>query len=104
MQTYTIQDYVNKLNNVSLDYSAAKHSELIQVFRVEEGRKYAKVVQEYANCDFGSGLSVHSFVDKETGDIYKPASWKAPAKGVRYNLRDLENIPVDIFGSYLYAR
>jgi hypothetical protein len=26
--------------------------------------------------------SVHCFIDKQTGQIYKSASWKAPAKGV----------------------
>ena len=31
--------------------------------------------------------SVHAFVDKQTGQVYKPASWAAPAKHVRYDLR-----------------
>lgn len=30
--------------------------------------------------------SIYAFIDKETGDIFKPASWKAPAKGVRGNV------------------
>ena len=30
--------------------------------------------------------SVHAFIDKKTGEVYKPASFKAPAKHVRYNL------------------
>jgi len=100
---YKVQDYVDALNMASRKYSAENGSELYQVFRIQNGRKYAKVVQEYADDSLGSGLSVHSFVDKATGDIYKPASWKAPAKGVRFNLRDLPKIPLDIFGSYLYA-
>lgn len=99
---YNIQDYVDALNLRARAYSDHHGSELSQVFRVENGRKYAKVVQEYADQSCGRGLSVHAFVDKETGDIYKPASWKAPAKGVRYNLRDLPQIKLDIFGSYLY--
>ena len=42
---------------------------------VDFGRKYAKVVV---------GDSVHTFVNKENGDILKAASFKAPAKnGVR---------------------
>ena len=28
----------------------------------------------------GGSRSVHSFVEKETGPIWKAASWKAPAK------------------------
>ena len=31
--------------------------------------------------------SVHAFVDKKTGQVYKPASWQAPAKHVRFDLR-----------------
>ncbi len=31
--------------------------------------------------------SAHAFVDKKTGEVYKSASWKSPAKGVRYDLR-----------------
>ena len=30
--------------------------------------------------------SVHAFIDQKTGDVFKPASFKAPAKGVRYNV------------------
>jgi len=58
--------------------------------------------------DSGS-RSVHAFVDKKTGEVYKPASFKAPAKIVRYNLlliKDrewlLEN--ADWAGGYLYVR
>jgi hypothetical protein len=53
--------------------------------------------------------SVHCFIDKKTGEMYKSSSWKAPAKGVRYDLRLikdrewlLEN--ADWAGGYLYAR
>ena len=71
---------------------------------IEEGKKYLKVVIR----THGSG-SVHCFVDKNTGEVYKSASWKAPAKGVRYNLldatsRDLCYRSADWAGSYLYLR
>lgn len=57
-------------------------------FLIEEGRKYYKIVQRDANF---KGGSVHAFVDKVNGDLYKAASWSAPAKGVRFNLeKDLE--------------
>ena len=71
---------------------------------IESGKKYHKVVF----IDGGGGRSVHCFVDKQTGQVYKSASWKAPAKGVRYDLRLikdreylLEN--ADWAGGYLYA-
>jgi hypothetical protein len=72
---------------------------------IESGKKYHKVVF----IDGGGGRSVHCFVDKQTGQVYKSASWKAPAKGVRYDLRlikdreyVLENC--DWAGGYLYAK
>ena len=53
--------------------------------------------------------SVHAFVDKKTGDVYKPASFKAPAKIVRYNLLRIESREqcyqrADWAGGYLYVR
>ena len=48
-------------------------------------------------------------VDKKTGELYKSASYKAPAKGVRYDLRIIEQREwllqhADWAGGYLYAR
>ena len=63
-------------------------------FDYEIGKKYIKVffleyqdANEYLGRKAGySKGSVHCFVDKNTGEVYKPASWKAPAKIVRFNL------------------
>jgi len=71
----------------------------------EGGRKYHKIVMEYENGQ----RSVHAFVDKKTGEVYKPASFKSPAKGVRYDLRIIEQREwllehADWAGSYLYQR
>ncbi len=73
-------------------------------FYFETGRKYHKIIMN-AN----GSRSVHAFVDKKTGSLLKSASWKAPAKGERFNLlliKDrewlLEN--ADWSGQYLYAR
>jgi len=74
-------------------------------FYPETGRKYHKIIM----VDSSGGRSVHAFVDKKTGKVYKSASWKAPAKGVRYDLRIIsqrewlmEN--ADWAGGYLYAK
>ena len=74
-------------------------------YQVETGKKYHKVIF----VDGGGSRSVHCFVDKQTGEVYKSATWKSPAKGVRYDLRLikdreylLEN--ADWSGGYLYAR
>ena len=82
------------------DYKAGKD---LYKFSIVTGRKYHKIVQ---TCTDGA-QSVHAFVDKNTGELYKPASWKAPAKDVRFDLRIiserewvLENC--DWSGGYLY--
>jgi hypothetical protein len=74
-------------------------------YQVETGKKYHKVIMVNSNMS----RSVHCFIDKQTGEVYKSASWKSPAKGVRYDLRLikdrewlLEN--ADWSGGYLYAR
>ena len=73
-------------------------------FTIESGRKYHKIIMNAAGQ-----RSCHAFVDKKTGSLLKSASWKAPAKGERFNLlliKDrewlLEN--ADWSGQYLYAR
>ena len=73
-------------------------------FYPETGRKYHKIIMNAAGS-----RSVHAFVDKKTGQVYKSASWKAPAKGVRYDLRIIEQREwllqhADWAGSYLYLR
>lgn len=52
-------------------------------------------------------LSVHAFVDRETGEVYKAASLLAPARGVRYEIATDEGMRqiVMVFdqeGTYLY--
>jgi hypothetical protein len=74
---------------------------------MEVGRKYIKVWQ--SKCYDGvvrEGRSCFMFVDKETGACYKPASSKAPAKGIRFYIESLLETPevVDQYGSFLYRR
>ena len=69
----------------------------------ETGRKYHKIIM----VDSGSSRSVHAFVDKKTGEVYKSESWKSPAKGVRFDLRLIEQREwllenADWAGGYLY--
>ena len=83
---------------------ALKNGECDYDFFIEEGRKYLKIVM-----DARGSKSVHAFVDKKTGEVYKAASYKAPAKGVRFDLRLIEQREwllenADWAGSYLYAR
>ncbi len=72
-------------------------------FYIESGRKYHKLIMETN----GNSRSVHAFVDKNSGAVYKAASFKAPAKGIRYYLLD-DNSREECFarcdwsGGYLY--
>ena len=87
-------------------------------FKVKSGKKYYKIVQQEFETWEGSKNfnqyrdgSVHAFVNKETGEVYKPASWAAPAKHVRYDLRIIKHREF-LFnsnntgwaGGYLYIR
>ena len=82
-------------------------------FRVQSGRKYYKIIQQDYDTfrdrnEYRDG-SVHAFVEKTTGDVYKPAGWAKPAQHVRYNLLDdksRENclLSCDWAGGYLYMR
>ena len=63
-------------------------------FKVKTGKKYYKIVQQEFETWEGSkyygqyrDASVHAFVDKKTGQVFKPASWQAPARHVRFDLR-----------------
>ena len=64
-------------------------------FVFKTGKKFHKVyflqyeeANDFYNRKAGyTAGSVHCFIDKQTGEVYKPASWKAPAKIVRFDLR-----------------
>ena len=84
-------------------------------FVIKNGRKYYKIMQHEFDTfrdrnEYREG-SVHAFVDKNTGEVYKPASYNAPAKHVRYDLRVI-NDRVKLHdprytgwsGGYLYMR
>ena len=87
-------------------------------FVVKTGKRYYKIIQQefetweksryYGQYRDGS---VHCFVDKETGDVYKPASWQAPAKHIRFTFQNVDHLKfllnpdnVGWAGGYLYIR
>ena len=99
-----------KVNHIE---SGSAHPYFSKAF-IQEGKKYLKVMM----CDVKSLTDeynghasgrVFMFVDKATGDVYKPAGLKGPAKGIRFNLTIEEQHEwlcdnVDQFGSFLYRR
>ena len=103
---YSIRSYktnIDKPTEVSKSYTSYYEEQLQKIedgtanlykFDYQVGKKYIKVfnlqyeeANEYYNRKAGYRQgSVTAFVDKNTGEVYKPASWKAPAKIVRFNL------------------
>ena len=78
-------------------------------FEINKGNKYYKIMEVTSSMGCVTSRSVHAFVSRQTGAVYKPAGWKSPAKHVRYNLLDdasyancLER--ADWAGGYLYIR
>ena len=87
-----------------MDFNRRGHT-LDYKFYIESGRKYHKIIME---TESGSRSS-HAFVDKKTGEVYKAATFKAPAKIVRYNLLSIKSREecferADWAGGYLYIR
>ena len=84
-------------------------------FRIQKGKKYYKIIQQDFDTfrdrnEYKDG-GVHAFVDKKTGEIYKAASWAAPAKYVRYDMRIITQREYVLnpancgwAGGYLYMR
>ena len=109
------------LESMTSEYSKKQLEELkngtanLMRFVVRTGKKYYKIIQQDFDTfrdrnEYRDG-SVHAFVDKNTGEVYKPASWKSPAKHVRYDMRiinDRVNLHdphfTDWAGGYLYLR
>ena len=84
-------------------------------FRIQNGKKYYKIIQQDYDTfqdrnEYRDG-SVNAFIDKKTGEVYKPASWKSPAKHVRFDMRVIKDRTLlhdpnftDWAGGYLYMR
>ena len=100
--TKNYRDYhINTLNgNLSGNYPEYAKTQLNEIengtaklywYKIKTGKKFYKIVQmefdTFQNRNEYREGSVHAFVDKKTGQVYKPASWQAPAKHVRYDLR-----------------
>lgn len=80
----SLDNFKNAANKAAADYYAKQNFKNIKPPTLEfsdGGQRFIRVVR-----NDGTSKSAHSFIDKATGDIYKAASWKAPAKGVRGNI------------------
>jgi hypothetical protein len=113
---YSIKHHQRSLERgESIDYNNSritdlKNGECDYEFIIESGRKYHKIIMVIDNGpDRSPSRSVHAFIEKKTGQIYKSSSWKSPAKGVRYDLRLIEQREwllenASWCGGYLYSK
>ena len=105
---YQVEQLIEMLNNDWKVNSIENNRSVYTQLEYEVGRKYIKVLSYLKDGNFGDarirGRSVWMFVDKNTGECYKPASYKAPAKYVRYLITQLADHPhiCDAYGSFLY--
>ena len=96
-----VLDWTKELvTRLQADYDANSTSGRYK-FEIQTGRKYHKI--------YAKNQGVHAFVNKTTGEVFKPASYKAPAKHVRYDLRRIQQrrecfANADWAGGYLYIR
>ena len=115
-----VDDYCKAITKNYRDYHNSRGytpRENLMKFEARTGRNYYKIVQ----CEYDEQIgeyrdrSVHSFVGKikkNLGNVYKPASWKAPhTKHVRFTFQKPEDLKfllnprcVGWAGGYLYLR
>ena len=105
--TFLVEALIEQINDREKVNALDSSRSVYTNFEYEVGRKYIKVWSYLiANGDRERGRSCYMFVEKETGNVYKPASYKAPAKGIRFQIEQLANNPdiCDPYGSFLYVR
>lgn len=88
-RTVSLKDVIDYLNKQIYDYDKTHFEGLCKdgpykYLVVEPGNKYIKIVTVLSSSD---SRSVYCFLDK-SGNIYKAASWKAPAKHIRGTVFD----------------
>jgi hypothetical protein len=90
--TKEIEEFASRVQEVVNKHFKERFPNLtVPTISVKFGRKYAKLIRESSTGARGNTQkSVYGFVDAHTGDIYKAASWRAPAKHVRGSIFDAD--------------
>ena len=102
---FLTESLIEVLNNEWKVNAIESGTSVYTQLEIEVCRKYIKVWSYLMGGGRRlNGNSSWMFVDKNTGECYKPASYKAPAKGVRYLITQLaDNTHIcDAYGSFLY--
>jgi hypothetical protein len=108
---FLTESLVETLNNSWYVDAIESESTFWRKLFIFPGRKYISikacdVTGKNGEYNSHSGGTIWMFVDRKTGECYKPANLKAPAKGVRFQIDQLSEYPeiCDRFGSFLYIR
>jgi hypothetical protein len=80
----TIEEFVEELNK-----KWPKKNDWSDCFIFTTGKRYWKICK---SCDGIKPKSAYGFVDKSNGDLYRAASWAAPAIHIRGNINDVSGI------------
>ena len=102
---YLTECLIEVLNNQWKVNAIESNRSVYHQLEMEVGRKYIKVWETLNREGINdTARSCWMFVDKNSGEVYKPASYKAPAKHVRYLITQLADNPhiCDAYGSFLY--
>lgn len=88
-----LENYINKVqahsdNKFQSDYPNTWAAGNAPKYEYSRGKRWYKVTRK------DSQTCVFCFIDPNTGDIYKPAGWATPAKGIRGNIFS-DNLPLD---------
>ena len=79
---YKLGSFIAEVQGRSDEYFLDNYPNLkAPLIEMTEGEKYWKLIQVGQ-----AQRSVFCFISKASGDIFKPAGWKAPAKHARGNL------------------
>ena len=82
---YLTECLLEVVNNQWKDAAIKTSNSTCNKLEYSVGKKYIKVNQFKVHADGSfSNNGVFMFIDKESGACYKPASFKAPAKGIRF--------------------
>ncbi len=79
-----IKDFISKAQAVVDEHY--RNYQWDNILTIKKGRRYEKIIAT-DTLERGS-TRVWAFIDKTNGDVLKPASWRAPARGARGNLYD----------------
>tara|TARA_R100001086_G_scaffold1071_1_gene622 strand:+ start:2947 stop:3339 length:393 start_codon:yes stop_codon:yes gene_type:complete len=108
----TLDDKITVICNTAIRKIQREYPDQCKGYVIErhQGKRWIKLVcaEIYEDGQRRNG-SVWAFIDPATQGVYKPASWKAPAKHERYNLDDFQSFydaarMADWYGSWLYLR